>query len=232
MAGMGSNADLSVLAQKTGLPLRAAPKRSLGRTINDCDVAPEKAFFGRQRQEGWQRPTIRSVNRRLRSAFDYDSARKEGRDAAAWPFFHSCPTLSTGGLANLAPYQCAQRGAEDGSRGPAVLVIAAASATQRTTEQSAGTGTDDCAGRAAAAMLAVAVAAAVIAIVVAVRLLRVITLLLVVALLRVVALLLLVALIIAIAVTIAIVVALVAVRFGGYGDGDHRQRRQDQHGFS
>ena len=58
---------------------------------------------------------------------------KRGPNVVGRPSFYEV-RYSTGRLADLAPYQRAQSGAKNGSGGPAVLAVVAASATQRTTD--------------------------------------------------------------------------------------------------
>jgi len=53
---------------------------------------------------------------------------QRGANAVARPFCHSARS-STGRLANLAPNECTKSGANDGSGGPAVLVVVSAAAT-------------------------------------------------------------------------------------------------------
>ena len=141
------------------------------------------------------------------------------------PYSDSVRRRLTGRLANLPPDQRAQNAANYGSGRATVLAVVTASATDRTSKQCAGTGADDCARRAAAAMPVIAIAAAVIGVAVTVHLLRVISLLRIIALLRVIALFLVISLLTFVTLIIVLIVAaiiailiIVAVMAMGIGD--------------
>ena len=147
------------------------------------------------------------------------------------PYSDSVRRRLTGRLANLPPDQRAQNAADDGSGRATVLAVVAASATDRTANQCAGTGADDCARGAAAAMPVIAIAAAIIGVAVTVHLLRIVSLLLlIIALLRVIALLLVISLLtfvtliivlfVAATIAILIVVAVMAMGIGHTRDCD------------